>query len=180
MLSRNLPLLGALAPIAPVLGCQGTTPAITPAPTPIEARDAKGVVTARVMPGHPCRATVDDVELLVASAPLVAQVGGDRWSGESGTNGLTLKKNDAPVARLHARQLFDAQGIPLLRVLPGGEIADAASAIVRHAKASPNAVTVGDFTVSGTSDVVLAAMLTARETSPEVRALVACHLLFAE
>jgi hypothetical protein len=180
VLSRCLPLLGAFAPIAPVFGCQGSTPEAAPPPPAIEARDAQGVVIARVVPGHPCRARVDSVELLVGSTPFVAQHGTDRWTAEDAANGTTFKKNEEAVARLHARQLFDGQGIPLLRVLSTGEIADGASAITRRVVASPQGVTVGDFTVTGTSDLVLAAMLTARETSPEVRALVACHLLFAE
>jgi len=166
-----------------VLACQGSTTASTRG-TPraaIEARDARGKLVARVVPGHPCRSTIGDIELIVGVAPLVAQVGTDRWTAKVADNGTTFLKNDQAVARVHARQLFDEQGIPLLRVLDNGDIADAANAITRkatvHTGATTTTVTVGDLTVSGTSDVVLAAMLTAREATPEVRALVACHLL---
>jgi hypothetical protein len=34
--------------------------------------------------------------------------------------------------------------------------------------------------VTGTTDVVLAAMLTARAASPEIRALAACHFLLTD
>jgi hypothetical protein len=145
----------------------------------IEVRDAGGAVTARVVPGRPCRATVEGVELLVGERPLVAQEGAIRWSGEDAANGTTFKKDDAAVARFHARQLFDAEGLPILRVLEDGSIADRASAIVRRAVAAPeaNAVTIGKVTVSGTTDVVLAAVLAAPEATPDLRAMVACHLL---
>jgi len=162
-----------------VLACQDPTPASARArePTAIEARDARGAIVARVTIGQPCRATVDGVELIVGSSPFVAQHGADRFTAQVAPNGTTFFKNDDVVARIHAKQLFDHQGIPLLRVLDSGDIADGASALVRRAVATNNNVTVGDLTVSGTNDVVLAAMLTAREATPEVRALVACHLL---
>ena len=151
-------------------------------PPAIEARDATGAVTARVVPGRPCRAEVEGTELLVGGRPLVAQFGATRWSGEDAANGTTLLKNGVPVARVHARQLFDAEGLPILRVLEDGSIADRASAIVRRAVAAPDggAVAIGGTTVRGTADVVLAAMLTAPEVAPELRAMVACHLLLLE
>jgi hypothetical protein len=153
-----------------------------PPPPAIEVRDATGAVTARVVPGRPCRARVEDVELLVGGRPLVAQLGATRWSGEDAANGTTLKKNDQVVARIHARQLFDAEGLPILRVLEDGSITDRARAVVRRAVAAPAAssVTIGDVTVSGTTDVVLAAMLAAPEAAPELRAMLACHLLLLE
>lgn len=151
--------------------------------TTIELRDAEGMVTARVVPGRPCRASVDGVELLVGAQPLVAQHGAARWTGEDAANGTTFKKNDAAIARIHARQLFDGEGTPILRVLDNGDLADPAGAIVGRATATGRDVTVrqprGDATVTNTHDVVLAAMLAARAASPEVRALAACHLLFS-
>lgn len=145
----------------------------------IEVRDGTGAVSARIVPGRPCRARVEGVELLVGERPLVAQHGAARWTGEDAANGTTILKDGAPVARLHARQLFDAEGLPILRVLDDGAIADRASAIVRRAAAVPaeHAVTIGEATVTGTTDVVLAAMLAAPEAPPHVRAMVACHLL---
>jgi hypothetical protein len=153
-----------------------------PPPPAIEARDADGVVTARVVPGRPCRATVEGLELLVGGRPLVSQQGAIRWSGEDAPNGTTLLKDGRPVARVHARQLFDAEGLPILRVMEDGSIANRASVIVRRAAAAPaaNSVTIGDATVTGTTDVVLAAMLAAPEIAPDLRAMVACHLLLLE
>lgn len=172
--------LTSLVLLAPtlVVACQDATPASarTDEPAAIIAR-ARSTLVAQVTPGHPCRATVDGVELIVGTSPFVAQHGADRFTAQDASNGTTFFKNDQPVARIHARQLFDHQGIPLVRVLDSGDITDSANAIVRRAVATTNTVTVGDLTVTGTSDVVLAAMLTAREAAPEVRALVACHLL---
>jgi hypothetical protein len=165
-----------------------------PPPPAIEVRDATGAVTARVVPGRPCRATVEGLELLVGGRPLVSQQGAIRWSGEDAPNGTTLSKDGRPVARVHARQLFDAEGLPILRVTEDGSIVNRASVIVRRAIAAPaaNSVTIsppprpgspaptGDVTVSGTTDVVLAAMLAASEITPDLRAMVACHLLLLE
>jgi hypothetical protein len=161
-------------------GCRGgADPAPTPPLPAIEVRDAVGSVTARVVPGHPCRATVEGVEILVGGRPLVAQQGAVRWTGEDAPNGTTFKKDGAPVARVHARQLFDEAGIPILRVLPDGGIVNRASVRVRSAAAAPtgNAVAIGAVTVAGTADVTLAAMLAAPEVPPDLRALVACHYL---
>ena len=173
-------LLGLAGIAAIVGGCRGGgEPAPPPPPPAIEVRDAAGALTARVVAGHPCRATVEGVELLVGGRPLVAQQGAVRWTGEDAPNGTTLKKDGAPVARVHARQLFDAEGIPLLRVLEDGSITNRASVVVRRAAPAPtgNAVTVGSATFTGTTDVVLAAMLAAPEAPPDVRAMVACHFL---
>jgi hypothetical protein len=157
-----------------------------PAPPSIEVRAKDGTVESRVIPGHPCRATVEGTELLVGGPPLVAQQGTVRWSAEDAPNGTTFRKGDTAVARLHARQLFDAEGLPILRVLEDGRIANRASVIVRRAEVVPavapgrGAVAIGTTTVSGTTDVVLAAMLAAPEAPPDLRAIVACHLLLSE
>lgn len=172
-----------LACALPVLGCQSTdTPKVAPKQPAIEVVDGMGSVLARVMPGRPCRATVDGVELLVGGRPLVAQVGADRWTGEDASNGTTLRKNDEIIARIHANQLFDANGIPIIRVLDNGDIVDKANAVVRKAVASAAAVKIDALTVTGTTDVAIAAFLTltSRETVPEVRALAACHFLIGQ
>ena len=171
--------LRALA-LLPAFGCQGASEQRTQPAASIEVRDSTGSVVARVQPGRPCRASVDGVELLVGARPFVAQVGTDVWTGETAANGTTLKKNGAVVARIHARQLFDDQGIPLIRVLETGAIVDRANAVVRTAAPGATGVTIGELSVGGTTDVVLAAMLTAREALPEVRALAACHFLLNE
>jgi len=171
-----------MSPVLPLVGCQGTdTSKVTPPkPAAIEVVDGAKAVVARVVPGHPCRATVDGVEILVGGPPLVAQIGSDRWTGEAAENGTTLRKNDQIVARIHAKQLFDPNGIPILRVLENGDIADKANAVVRKAVAAVDHVTIESYTVTGTTDVAIAAMLTARETVPEVRALAACHYLLEQ
>ena len=168
------------------VGCQTTdAPKPVPKTSAIEVLDATHSVIARVVPGRPCRATVDGVELLIGSLGggrpgLVAQIGTDRWTGEDASNGTTLRKNDQIVARIHAKQIFDANGIPIIRVMDNGDIADKANALVRKAVVSGNAVTIGEQTVTGTTDFAIAAMLTARETVPEVRALAACHYLLEQ
>ena len=131
----------------------------------------------RVTAGHPCRAEIDGMELQVGGPPLVAQVGADRWTGEDGSNGLTFKRNDVAQARLYADQLFDGDGTPLVRVLQNGDIADRVGRIVRHARASDNAVLVEDKRVTNTTNLALAAFLVAPEVAPALRGLVACHYL---
>jgi hypothetical protein len=169
----------ALALCFAASGCQGEGTSKSPPPvTAIEARDAANAVLASVVPGHPCRANVEGAELLVGGPQLIAQVGSDRWTGEDAENGTTLRKNDAIVARIHANQLFDQNGVPLIRVLDNGDIVDKANARVRTATVAGNTVHVGDITVSGTTSIPLAAFLTAREAQAEVRALAACRILF--
>jgi hypothetical protein len=164
-------------------GCRcGADRAPPPPPAAIEVRTAAGATTARVVPGRPCRATGGGTGLLVGGRPLVAQHGAARWAGEDAPNGTTLRKDGAVIARVYAGQLFDAEGLPILRVMEDGAIASRASVIVRRAVAVPapaNAVGIGDVTVTGTTDVVLAAMLAAPEVAPELRAMVACHLVLA-
>lgn len=148
----------------------------------VDVRDARGVLKAHVSGGHPCRASVDGVDLIVGGPPLLADVGATRWTGEDAPNGTTLRQNDAMVARIHAKQLFDAEGIPVIRVMDNGDIANGAGRIVRKAIVMPDQrITIGELTITGVSgtpdDVALAAMLTAPETSREVRALAACHYL---
>lgn len=160
-----------------VAGCQGHTNADPVGPPPIEVRDARGGVQSRVVPGHPCRAAVDGLELQVGGRPLVALMGTTRWTGDDGPNGTTLRKNDEPVARIHANQLFDSQGVPLVRVAPNGDISNVSGVVLRRARASASSVVIGDTTITGTTNLALAAMLTAPEVTPELRALAACHYL---
>jgi hypothetical protein len=160
--------------------CQGRAPS-PPVPRPvIEAKDSRGTVTARVTPGHPCRANVDGLELLVGGRPLVAMNGSARWTGEDAADGTTLRKNDEMVARIHANQLFDHQGLSLVRLMADGSVQDFEGKISRRANVAPNRITIGEFEVTGTHDAALAVMLTAPEATPEVRALAACHYLLVE
>ncbi|HEU0033598.1 MAG TPA: hypothetical protein VFQ53_23370 [Kofleriaceae bacterium] len=182
MLGRSFLLL--------LVACQGeSTSSKVPVRPAIEVRDPAGVVVARVVGGHPCRATIEGHELIVGGRPLVAQYGSARWTGQDAANGVTLAKNDQPVARIHAKQLFDAEGVPLLRVMDNGDVASGAGRIVRKIVRTPdgslsivpNEAGGDTLTVSGMpstpDDIALAAMLTAHEASPEVRALAACHYL---
>jgi hypothetical protein len=181
-------------------GCSSKERAPAPPPFAIEARDPAGV-TARLVPGRPCRATVEGVELMVGGPPLAAQNGAATWSAEDAPNGTTFRKNGTAVARFHARQLFDAEGLPILRVLEDGRVADRASAIVREAVPTATGVAIimpprsdssaqirppmhpdakevpPGVLVSGTDDAVLAVILTAPEVKPELRAILACHRL---
>jgi hypothetical protein len=179
-----------------LIGCQGSSgdsPKNEPAAPShvggkIEVHDLSGNVTARVTPGHPCRATVDSVELLVGGEPLIAQTGNVRWTGEDRGNGTTILKDSEIVARIvddkpGELSLIDPQGIPMIRVLTQGddvEVIDKQSAVVRHLTRSGKGVEVQPGpTVTGTDDRLLVAALTAIEAPPEVRALAACHRLFA-
>ena len=162
-------------------GCQGhTTSDPVAGPPAIEVRDPRGVVTSRVVAGHPCRATVDGVELQVGGRPLVAQLGSTRFTGEDAGNGTTLRKNDEVIARIHANQLFDSQGVPVVKVAPNGDISNVSGVVLRKARASESSVVIGDETITGTTNVALAAMLTAPEVSAEIRALAACHYLLLD
>jgi len=179
------------------IACQsGSSKGGAPAPGPaaievtskVEGVDA---TSARVVPGHPCRAEVAGVELIVGGPPLLSEQGDTRWTAETLANGTTFKSNDRPVARIHANQLFDAEGIPLIKVLDNGSIVNGPGRVVRKATASHDPaphVTITstdpkapeDTVVTGTEDVVLAGLLAAPEPGPEIRGLVACHLLMVE
>lgn len=172
-----------------IAGCQGKSPSAAPAagPTAIEVRDAGGAVRARVVPGRPCRATVDGVELLVGGRPLVAMVGAVRWTGRDDVNGTILERDGAPIARIYPTEvtpdtveLLEPSGVALLRVRASDDrarVVSGAGAELRTATRTPTAITVGDLTVTGTTDLLLAAVLSASEAVPEVRGLAACHRL---
>lgn len=149
-----------------------------------------GKVTARVVPGHPCRATVGGIELLVGGPPLLAQQGDTRWTAETLENGTTFKSNDQPVARIHANQLFDAQGIPLIKVFDNGTIVNGPGRVIRTVRAAHEPVSrvviqnadknaPGEVVVTNTEDIVLASLLAAPEPDPVIRGLAACHLLLS-
>jgi len=186
---RPLKALGLLA-----CACQGEPSTQAPVGRPAIEVMAEGKSIARVAPGHPCRATVAGIDLIVGGPPLLATVGDTRWTAETASNGTTFKKNDQPVARIHANQLFDFQGLPLVRVAENGNIANGPGRVLRRATAvngqveirslarqpAPGApATPGSVVVTNTGDIVLASLLAAPEAEPEIRGLVACHLLQA-
>jgi hypothetical protein len=174
-----------------VCACQGNDPAErsdkVPAAGAIEVI-AGGKVTARVVPGHPCRATVDGVELLVGGPPLLAQVGDTKWTADTRENGTTFMSNDRPAARILANQLFDATGIPLIKVQDDGKIVNV-QRVVRQATAEHDPVervvirgiekwkNEPEVVVTNTDDTALAGLLAAPEADPTLRGLAACHLL---
>jgi hypothetical protein len=137
---------------------------------------------ADAIPGRPCRVTVEGSQYIVGGPPLVMQVGADRWTGEQAENGTTLRKNDQIVARIHANQLFNADGVPILRVTEAGDVVDKSNAAIRKLDVLGNRVHISSpvGSVDGTSNVVLAAFLSAREALPEVRALSVCQILLTE
>ena len=182
-----------LLSLAALAGCQAessTDSGPKAQPAAIELREADGKVSARIVRGHPCRATVDGLELLVGTQPLVAQVGDVRWSGDLTASGTMIRRNDTVVARVYPDDqpaeigLYTADGIALFSAKIIGDKADlvsGAGAIVATAQKqrAPNAgVKVGERTVTGTDDVLLAALLAAPTAGPEVRGLAACHRLF--
>jgi hypothetical protein len=146
----------------------------------IEARSG-GAMVARVVAGHPCRAEVDGDELLVGTAPLVAQVGASRWSGDEAATGTTLRKDGEPIVRIRDSadlvEVFDPQGGAMFHVLGDGTVANPRGEVIRRAEQTIAAIRVGDSVVTGTTDLPVAMLLTAPELIPEVRALAACHRL---
>ncbi len=181
-----------------LIGCQNGGAAGDPSKQPppaapshgkaIEVHDLTGNISARIVPGHPCRATVDGIELLIGGEPLIAQRGETRWSGDDRGNGITILRDAEVAARIVDDKvgelaLIDGQGIPMIRVITQGDdvqVIDRQSAVVRHLMRSAKGVEVQPGpTVTGTDDRLLVAALTATEAPPEVRALAACHRLFA-
>jgi hypothetical protein len=147
----------------------------------IEARSG-GATSARIIPGHPCRADIDGNELLVGTEPLVTQIGNSRWSGDDGPEGTTLRRDGAAILRIHDTkdagvEVFDPYGAAVLFVTADGAIANARGEIQRRAARTSVAIKIGDSVVTGTSDLVLGVLITAPELIPEVRALAACHRL---
>ncbi len=183
-----LALVAAL--VAAAAGCQSQSAAGSAPPETapgIELRDARGKVLARVVPGHPCRATIDGIELLVGTQPLVAQLGDVRWSGTEATNGTTLKRNDEMIARIYPIDqpgetgLYTPEGVAMFRTTIVGDKADlisGANAVIGSVHKLPTGgIAIGDRMITGTDDLLLAALLAAPEAPPEVRGLAACHRL---
>ena len=179
-------LFRSFAGVALLAGCTGQSSSDSPvaAPAGVSVRDATGEITARVVAGRPCRAMVEGIELQIGADPLVAMVGNVRWDGVETPKATMLLRNGVRAAELVTDdgklQINDDKGIPVIRSRIEGETApvlDAANTNVRTAKRSGTNVTIGDMTVTGTQDLLLAALLTAHELGPEVRALAACHRL---
>ena len=173
--------------IVALAACNGGGKQAEPAAaTPIEVRDDQGVV-AELLPIRPCRAKIGNQEMIVGGPPILSQLGETRWMGATGSNGTTYHKDGERIARLYPpadpseASVLDTRGVALMRVMVTGETAkvtDAASIPVRNVKREVNALSVDapvPLTVTGTDDLVLAALLTAPELTPEVRMLAACE-----
>jgi hypothetical protein len=172
--------------IVALAACNGGKQAEQAPPTPIEVRDAQGVV-AELLPIRPCRAKVGNQEMIVGGPPILSQLGTTRWMGTTGSNGTMYEKDGERVARLYPladaneASVLDTHGVALMRVMVTGETAkvtDAATVPVRNVTKEGNAITIDapvPLTVTGTDDLVLAALLTAPELTPEVRMLAACE-----
>jgi hypothetical protein len=158
--------------------CQGSAPAAVAPPVLVEARDGSGIVTAQLRPGHPCRASIGPVELIVGGPPLVAQDGAVRWTGDDRGNGTTLLREGEVVARVVSVQgvlsVVDPTGVALIRI-GADAVSDASGRRLRSISAKPGAIAIDQLSVTGTRDAALAALLTAEELRPEVRMLAACE-----
>jgi hypothetical protein len=171
--------------LALIAGCQGKSePDLPRSPPPVIEARSGGTTVARIVAGHPCRADVEGNELLIGTEPLVAQVGNNRWSGDDTAAGTTLRRDGAAIVRLHDQpdtgvEVFDPQGSAILLVTADGTISNARGEILRRAEPSRVSIKIGDSVVTGTSDLALGVLITAPELIPEVRALAACHRLYA-
>jgi hypothetical protein len=172
------------------IGCQGKSEAPPPAPSgppSVVVQDDKGSVLAELRPGHPCRATIGPFEMIIGGPPLVAQLGDARWTGDDADNGTTIEKNAQPVARVYPVgdptqvAVLDTQGVAMARIaVSGGDaiVSNAGGQQVRRLHTKVGGTITLDrpaATASGTSDIVLVALLTSAELPPEVRMLAACQ-----
>lgn len=167
-------------------GCQGKKAAPPPEPVAIQVRDTSGVLVAELRPIRPCRGSIGPVDLIVGGPPLVANLGTTEWKGSAAENGTTLLRDGQPVARVfpvgdpNAAAVLDMQGVALARIAVTGAVAtvsNAASVPVRNLRREAATIVTDQppLTVTGTNDLVLAALLSAPELSPEVRVLAACE-----
>ncbi len=150
---------------------------------------ADGEVQARLRPGHPCRAEVDGFDVIAGGPPFVAQLGDARWSGATGSDGTTLSRDGAHQLRVFpdrdraALGVFDPTGAAIVRfdaTGDGARVRDAGGAPLRTLTKRGDAIAItGGPSVTGTGDLMLAALLTSPELTAESRALLACDRLLA-
>ncbi|HEY5948835.1 MAG TPA: hypothetical protein VIV40_25265 [Kofleriaceae bacterium] len=181
---RSLLLLALVA-------CQGKKDPPPPALVAIQVRDASGVLTAELKPIRPCRGSIGPIDMIVGGPPLVANIGGTQWAGSAGDNGTTLIRDGQSVARVfpvgdpNHTAVLDMHGVALARIGVNGAtavVSNGASVPIRTLR-TDGAQIVSDepaLTVTGTKDLVLAALLSAPELSPEVRVLAACERVLAK
>lgn len=172
----------------PALAACQDPPRQTTAPEPpaIQVRDASGASVATLRPSRPCRVSIGGTELIVGGPPLVATYGTAKWAGATAQNGTTLTKDGAAVARVFPvgdpaqAAVLDMQGVALARITVAGDkatVADASSVPVRNFLKTGNAIKSDSpaLTITGTDDLILAALLGSPELQPEVRMLAACE-----
>lgn len=183
--------LRSLLLLALVVGCQSKKQAPPPEPVPVQVRDSSGVLVAELKPLRPCRGSIGPVDLIVGGPPLLATLGDTKWTGSTAANGTTLARNGQAVARVFpvgdatAAAVLDMQGVALARIAVAGQtatVSDAASVPVRNLKLSGTSITSDEpkLTITGTEDLILAALLSAPELMPEVRIIAACERVLAK
>lgn len=149
-------------------------------------KDAGGTTLAELKQIQPCRATIGPAEMIVGGSPLTSTVGSTTWTGSEDTNGTTYVRNDERIARSFpvgdaaTGAIFDLQGVAQVRISVTGDTAtveNKASVPVRKLTRTAGVINVSDpaLTVTGTDDLILAALLSAPELLPEVRMLAACE-----
>jgi hypothetical protein len=169
-----------------LLACQGRKAAPSPAAASIEVRDAANMLVAEIRPIKPCRGSIGPVDLIVGGPPLVANVGGTEWKGSAAENGTILIRDGEAVARVYpvgdakTAAVLDMHGVALARIAVDGDtatVSNAASVPVRTLKQAGDTIATETpaLTITGTKDLVLAALLSAPELSPSIRILVACE-----
>jgi len=152
----------------------------------VVVKDAGGTTLAELRPGRPCRATIGTQELIVGGPPLVAMLGSTKWTGVDEPNGTVLVRDTERIARVFpigdasSGAVFDLHGIAQARVAVTGQTAtveNKASIPVRKLTRAGETITSTDpaLTITGTDDLILAALLSAPELLPEVRMLAACE-----
>jgi hypothetical protein len=176
---RRLLLLGLLA-------CQGKQEPPPPAAASVQVRDSSGVLVAELRPIRPCRGSIGPVDLIVGGPPLVANLGSTEWKGSAADNGTTLYRDGQPVVRVFPTgdpktvSVLDLHGIALARIALNAGVAtvtNSASVPVRSLRIEGDTIKADKpaLTITGTQDLVLGALLSAPELSPEVRVLAACE-----
>jgi hypothetical protein len=173
--------------VAVLAGCKDAPSKLEPPPAdPVVIRDEAGNVVAELKPTRPCRASVGATEMIVGGPPLVAPVGTIQWTGSTEPNGTLLHRDGERIARVYPvgdpnqAAVFDLKGIAQVRIEVTGQTAtveNGASVTVRRLRVAGTTITTDDpsLTITGTSDLVLAALLSAPELLPEVRMLAACE-----
>jgi hypothetical protein len=174
-------------------GCKDpNSKATEPAPaSPIVIKDAGGAVVGELKPTRPCRATIGPLEMIIGGPPLVATLGSTKWTGlDEGTaansNGTMLMRDAERIARVFpvgdpaSGAVLDTQGVAKVRVKVTGKVAsleDGSAIPIRKLTLSDDKITADSpaLTITGTQDLVLAALFSAPELLPEVRMLAACE-----